>query len=185
MRRSEFEDVIAAAAAVTGHEQFAVIGRQAILGSVQDPQSSYWESMEADIYPLHDPAGGTQIDGVLGAASRFHQAFGYFAHGAGPQTAKPPHGWQERVVALEIAPRAGAKRAEPVIAYCLERHDLVLSKCVAGRERDWEHAEQALRAGLVEGQILLERAAQLPVDADRAGSIERHLRAIISATAGN
>jgi hypothetical protein len=61
----------------------------------------------------------------------------------------------------------------------------VLSKCVAGRERDWEYAEQALRAGLVEGQILLERAMQLPVDADRAGSIERHLRSIIGGTASS
>jgi len=182
MKLAEFEHVIAAAAEVTGHDQFVVVGSQAILGSVADPPEQLLESMEADIYPLHDPDGGTQIDGALGDGSRFQQAFGYFAHGVGPETAKPPSGWQERVARIEIPPRDASNRTEPIIAYCLELHDLVLSKCVANRERDWEYAEQALRAGLVEGSTLLSRVSQLPVDADTAQRIERNLRAIIDRT---
>ena len=47
---------------------------------------------------------------------------------------------------------------------------------VADRERDWQYAQEALRAELVEGSILLERVAQLPVDARTARQIERNLR---------
>ena len=179
MKLAEFEHVLAAAAEATGHDQFVVVGSQAILGSVKDPPEQLLESMEADIYPLHDPDGGTQIDGALGDGSRFQQAFGYFAHGVGPETAKPPKGWQDRVVRIEIPPREGSRRSQPIVAHCLELHDLVLSKCVAGRERDWQYAQEALRAELVEGSILLERAAQLPVDARTAKQIERNLRSIV------
>jgi hypothetical protein len=31
--------------------------------------------------------------GALGDGSPFHAAFGYYAHGVGPETAKAPAGW--------------------------------------------------------------------------------------------
>jgi hypothetical protein len=45
----------------------------------------------------------------------------------------------------------------------LEIHDLVLSKLVAGRERDREYAAEALKAGLVQPDVLLARVPDLPV----------------------
>jgi len=46
------------------------------------------QSLEVDVYPLSDPAGADLIDGALGDGSQFHVAFGYYAHGVGPETAK-------------------------------------------------------------------------------------------------
>jgi hypothetical protein len=98
MGPEEFEHVVAAAADVTGQDEFVVIGSQAILGSYLHPPDSMLHSLEADIYPLHEPDAADLIDGALGDGSQFHLAYGYYAHGVGPETAKAPSGWEERLV---------------------------------------------------------------------------------------
>jgi hypothetical protein len=39
----------------------------------------------------------------------------------------------------------------------------VLATCVAGRERDWQFARDALGAGLVDVKVLLARVSSLPI----------------------
>jgi len=177
MDRAQFEHVIAAAADVSGEREIVVIGSQAILGSVEEPPPGLLVSMEADVYPLNHPEKAIEIEGSLGDGSPFHGVYGYFAHGVGPETAKAPAGWQERLVRVEIPPRAG--QDEGTVAHCLEVHDLVLAKCAAGRERDWEFARDAVTANLVEVEELLGRTSDLPVsESDR-----EHIRAMIAGIA--
>jgi hypothetical protein len=164
---------------VTGLDEFVVIGSQAILGSFEQPPEEMLHSLEVDIYPLRDPRGADLIDGALGDGSQFHVAFGYYAHGVGPETAKAPAGWQERLVKRDVPPRPGAERT--IVAWCLEVHDLVLSKCAAGRERDWDYARAALRAQIVDPDVLLARVPDLPVADDVLAHVEMMLRAIIEA----
>ena len=178
MRPEDFEHVLAAAAEATGQDEFVVVGSQAILGSFAQPPEALLQSLEADMYPLRDPASADAIDAALGDGSQFHLAYGYYAHGVGPETAKAPNGWQKRLVRREI-PRRVASTRSPV-AWCLEVHDLVLSKCVAGRERDWEYAAETLRAGLVGADVLLARVPDLPVAEDLRAHVERMLRTIIA-----
>lgn len=167
MRAHEFDHILGAAANVTGQEEFVVIGSQAILGSIDEPPGELLQSMEADLYPLTNPADADKIDGALGDGSQFHVAFGYYAHGVGPETAKAPAGWETRLVRREVSPRPGSDGR--VIAWCLEAHDLVLSKCAAGRQRDWDYAKEAIAGGVVQGNILLARIADLPLqDPQRA-----------------
>jgi hypothetical protein len=94
VRREDFEHVIAAAANVTGEDEFVVIGSQAVLGSFPTAPETMLRSMEADVYPLHRPEKADDIDGALGDGSQFEATFGYYAHGVGPETAKAPAGWQ-------------------------------------------------------------------------------------------
>ena len=178
MRRQDLEHVIAAAANVTGEDEFVVVGSQAILGSHPAAPASMLRSLEADVYPLKRPQDADAVDGALGDGSQFHRTFGYYAHGVGPETAKAPRGWEERLVRVEIPPRRGSERSP--VAWCLEAHDLVLAKCAAGRERDWEFAADALRAGLVTTDILLARIGDLPLDAKHRSHVETMLRAIIA-----
>jgi hypothetical protein len=178
VRPSELEHLVAAAAEVTGQDEFVVIGSQAILGTYGQPPDSMLRSLEADIYPLRDPDSADAIDGALGDGSQFHLAYGYYAHGVGPETVKAPKGWQERLVRREIPRRVASKRSP--VAWCLEVHDLVLSKCVAGRERDWEYAAEALKAGLVDPDVLLSRVPDLSVAADLRAHVEKMLRGIIT-----
>lgn len=72
---------------------------------------------------------------------------------------------------------ASTRRA---VAWCLEVHDLVLAKCVAGRERDWEYARTALAEGIVEIEVLLSRIDTLPVS-DRARD---HIRRMLPRSNG-
>ncbi len=55
----------------------------------------------------------------------------------------------------KIPQRVASKRT--AAAWCLEIHDLVLSMCVAGRDRDWAYATDALKAGIVQADVLLAR----------------------------
>jgi hypothetical protein len=165
MRRQDFEHLIAAAADACGEREIVVIGSQAILGSYAEPPSEMLASMEADVYPRRNPDKAEEIDGALGDGSPFHATYGYYAHGVGPETVKAPAGWEGRLVEVAIPRRPGQGRG--AVALCLEVHDLVLSKAAAGRERDWEYVESALRAGLVDCPTLVGRIDDLPID-DRA-----------------
>lgn len=176
MRRADFEHVLGAAANVTGLDEFVVVGSQAILGCFVEVPESLLRSLEADIYPLRAPGAADLIDGALGDGSQFQLAFGYYAHGVGPETAKAPAGWESRLVRGEIPSRPGSNRSP--VALCLEPHDLVLAKCVAGREKDWEYAREALKAGLVQLETLLARVPNLPVDPKIQRAIDRDLQAI-------
>ncbi len=178
MRREQFEHVIAAAAEVSGEREIVVIGSQAILGNVDEPPESMLFSMEADVYPRNDPGKADEIEGGMGEGSQFQSTFGYYAHSVRPETVVGPDGWEERLVRAEIPARVG--RSEGAVALCLEIHDLVLSKCVAGRERDWEFAHDALAANLVQVPELFLRIEDLPVaPADRT-RVRKMLEGIIA-----
>ncbi|MGB5952100.1 MAG: DUF6036 family nucleotidyltransferase [Ornithinimicrobium sp.] len=67
-------------------------------------------------------------------------------------TATLPDGWRERIVAYSPAAANGAT------GRCLEPHDLVLSKLVAGRMKDFEFVVALLDADLVDLELLHQRA---------------------------
>jgi hypothetical protein len=175
MRRADLEHVLRAAADVTGENEFVVIGSQAVLGERPDAPAALVRSMEADIYPVADPDKADMIDGALGDGSQFHRSFGYFAHGVGPETVKAPAGWQDRLHRITVPPPVRSTRRP--VGLCLEVHDVVLAKCAAGRERDWEFAATALADGLVELDTLVKRAATLPMPAASKRMIVSRLRA--------
>jgi hypothetical protein len=66
------------------------------------------------------------------------------------------------------------------VAWCLEVHDLVLSKCAASRDRDWDYARAALKAGVVGADALLARVPDLPVDDTVRDHVDRMLRGVIA-----
>jgi hypothetical protein len=174
MRRSELEHVIRAAAAVTGDEELLVVGSQAILGQFPDAPEELLASREADLYPRNHPERGIEIDGSLGDGSYFDAAYGYFANAVGPETATLPRDWERRLIAVRNENTGGAT------GWCLEIHDLLLSKCVAGRERDWEFAEVALRHGLADAVELRGRLGDLPISGSRLEAVRKGVDGVVS-----
>jgi hypothetical protein len=85
------------------------------------------------------------------------------------------------LVRVEIPPRLGSVRSP--VALCLEPHDLVLAKCVAGRNRDWDYAREALRAGIVRPSDLIGRIARLPITVADQDRVRSMLEAIIESLA--
>jgi hypothetical protein len=60
----------------------------------------------------------------------------------------------------------------------MEPHDVVLAKCAAGRERDWEFAREAIILGVVDAEELLRRVEHLPLPAGRREHIAKLLHAL-------
>jgi len=161
--------VIRAAADVTGDQEIVVIGSQAILGEHPDAPERLLLSPEADVYPLHRRDRVDEIDGVLGEGSMFHDTHSYYAHGVGSETATLPAGWEGRLVSIRN------ENTRQATGLCLEKHDLVLSKLAAGREKDIRFVTDAIRGGLVDVAILEERLEAMPLPADRVDQLKQVL----------
>jgi len=59
---------------------------QAVLGQFPGAPVALLASMEADVYPRNKPDLADLVDGSIGEGSFFHERFGYYAQGVGPQT---------------------------------------------------------------------------------------------------
>jgi hypothetical protein len=172
VKREEFEHAIRAAGAVLSVREVLVIGSQALHASVTGelpPEAS--RSVEVDVAALRGDADGRMadlIDGSIGEASMFHATFGYYAQGVVETTAVLPGGWRERLVRFESAGTNG------VVAWCLELHDLWLSKAIAGRPKDLEFCRALLDRALVSVDRLRERLTMV-------GTLDRRVRALVAA----
>ena len=78
MQRPHLEHIIRAAAAITGADEFIVIGSQAVLGQFPNPPEELLVSIEADLFTDRGPQDSDLIDGTIGEGSPFHQTFGYY-----------------------------------------------------------------------------------------------------------
>ena len=173
MDRAQLEHVIRAAAVLADDPDVVVVGSTALLGAAPDAPPALLTSIEADVFPRAHPDRADVIDGAIGEGSLFQSTFGYYAHGVGPETAKAPEGWECRLVLVEGPGTGGAR------GWCLEPHDLVLSKLVAGREKDLAFARGATAAGLVTVAELAARVDGLPVGAERRATVRQWLDALV------
>jgi len=156
--RAELEHLIRAAADLAQDDDIVVIGSQAILGRFPQAPAALRVSMEADLYPRHHADRADLIDGSIGEGSPFHAAYGYYAQGVGEETAVLPAGWKDRLVPVRNENTRGAT------GWCLEPHDLLVSKAIAGRERDRDFVREAIRHRLVSLETLGERLAATGVE---------------------
>jgi hypothetical protein len=162
MTREQLEHILRAVSTIAGDPDVLVIGSQSVLGSFADDDLPLeaTSSMEADIAFFDDQADAKadQVDGAIGELSTFHETFGYYAQGVSVKTAVLPDGWQSRMVAF------ATPRTAPGRGLCPDPHDCVISKLVAGREKDLSFAAALLREGLIDLDIL----------SDRIGTVAAH-----------
>ena len=152
MNREEFDHAIRAAGAILGENELLVIGSQALHASVPgDIPPEAARSIEADIAALDDPneLKADLIDGTIGEVSMFHRTFGYYAQGITRSTAILPEGWQDRLIRYETPNTNG------VVAWCLEIHDLWISKAIASRRKDIEFCAALIAEDLVDADTLV------------------------------
>lgn len=179
MKRSELEHILRAAATIAGDFDVLVLGSQSILGSFTEDELPLraHASIEADVtfFEDHENDKSDLVDMYMGEDSQFHATFGYYAQGVNVEVATLPVGWQGRVVMLSSDDTNGAS------GHCLEPHDLVVAKLVAGRMKDLEFADALLNAELIVADTLRARAQMLqqPTAASRVsrwvvGWVQRH-----------
>lgn len=152
MTREQLEHVIRAAAAITKELSFVVIGSQAVLLPYPDAHPDLLVSRELDLYPAMAPEKSDLIEGAIGALSQFDETFGYYADGVSPETAVMPPDWMDR---------ASLHYLGDATVVCPEMHDLAVSKCVAGREKDARFLRVMLKEGMIDSSTLEMRIRQL------------------------
>ena len=171
MDREQLSHIVRAAARIAGDGHIVVLGSQAILGSYSSGElpAEATRSIEADIAFQHDPGEqkSDSVDAQIGELSQFHQEFGYYGQGVSITTAVLPLGWEMRVVAFD--------RPDHPDAVCIDAHDLVVAKLVAGREKDFEFATALIARSLVDVETLRSRVDAL----DQPGAVKDRVHANI------
>jgi len=168
MRRGELEHVLRAAGAISNIKEWIVIGSQAILGAVPDAPPELVVSEEVDLYAPQSESAGDLIDGSIGERSPFHEAFGYYAHGVGPETAVLPRNWRGRAIVVRSAATEG------VTGICPHPSDLAVSKLAAWREKDREFVSALLRHRITTESEIEQRLQEL--DSGIAATLKTRLR---------
>ncbi|HVV95733.1 MAG TPA: DUF6036 family nucleotidyltransferase [Rhodanobacteraceae bacterium] len=176
MQRAQLEHLIRAAGAVTGSRRLVVIGSQAILGEHPfDAPPEALRSREADLIPIDAPETADVLTGTLGELSAFDEAFGYHADGVDISTAMLPGGWRERLVPIDNPNTNG------YVGLCLEVHDLLISKYVAGREKDREFCRAVVRSGFADRPTLAGRLETLTLSVEQRELIDARIAADFAA----
>ncbi len=151
MRRDQLQHVIFEIGTRFALTEFYIIGSAAILAALPEPPpGALTATRDVDIIPLTDDQKiADQISFVIGEASDFDLAHGYYAQGVSEATPTfAPRNWKSRAIPIRVA---------QFTAWCMEPTDLVLSKLGAAREKDIEFAHSASNLHLVTPEGLLER----------------------------
>jgi len=174
MQRSELEHIIRASGDIAQDDEIVIIGSQSILGQFPDAPIRLLASMEADVYPKHNPELADKVDGAIGEGSSFHELNGYYAQGVGPETAVLPSGWIERVVVVKNENTNG------IAGLCLEVHDLAISKLVAGRTKDLEFIQELIRHKMIRKKVTLTRLGEIELQDSERRRIGTRIKSMFS-----
>jgi hypothetical protein len=158
MNKEEFDHGVRAAGSILDVSEVLVIGSQAAHGTIPgDLPPEALRSIEVDIAVFDDPDGSMAdlLDGAIGEASVFQLQFGFYVDGVSVSTAILPTGWRDRLVRYETPATNG------IVAWCLELHDLWVSKALAGRPKDLEFCRAFLSRELVDRSVLRERLSNI------------------------
>jgi hypothetical protein len=160
MTREQLAHVLRTVSLLTDDPDVLVIGSQSILGSFPEdelpPEAT--GSIEVDTAFLTDPGNAKSdlVDVNIGELSEFHDHFGYYPQGVSVETGVFPAGWRDRLVIYETP------LTKPARGLCIEPHDCVLAKLVRFDDKDLNFAVALVRAGLIDLDILAQRAGSLP-----------------------
>ena len=172
MKRFQLEHIIRAGGSIADDEEIIVLGSSSILAQFPNISEEVLVSIEADVFPKNKPDMADLIDGCIGELSPFHQAFGYYAHGVGKETAgNLPSGWDQRLFPIRNENTGG------VTGFCLEIHDLAAGKYVAGRKKDLQFISSLIAHGMVKNKTLLRRIEKLEISMKLKEKIRQRIMA--------
>jgi hypothetical protein len=152
VKKHELKTALQAAARVAGEREFFIIGSQAVHAHCKRPPAEVLLSQECDLYPRTRPQAADLIARELGRNSAFARKHGFYIDVVTPEIASLPEGWEKRAKPLRFG---------RITAFCLEIHDLLVSKLAAGRLKDLELAGALLKLRLAKVPTLRARLAKL------------------------
>ena len=160
MTREQLEHAIRAACEVSEDSEIWIFGWQAILGEFPNAPEELRTSIEVDVQPKNRSDKVDAIDAVLGELSLFHQTHGFYVHGLPiEEAATLPAGWEHRATPIFDEISTNGKTG-----WCLEAHDLAVSKLVAFRQKDRDFVRLLLTESMINTHILLKRIGSLVIE---------------------
>ncbi|SFU71370.1 hypothetical protein SAMN02799631_01915 [Methylobacterium sp. 174MFSha1.1] len=180
MRRSKIDHLLRAAASVTGHRTFVLVGSTVVLVRCRNIPADMLLTPEIDLYVPDIPDQediSDRIAGSIGQGSRFHDQYGYYADGVSSGTSVMPRDWRLRATSYEGPGCPGVTAIVP------EQNDVALAKLVAWREKDRDWLQSGLRAGLFSLTDMQSRLDRMPESAPAIDELRRRL-SFLAATCG-
>ena len=174
MRRIQLQHVILEIGRRFDIVDFHVIGSAAILAVLPNPpEGALTATRDVDVIPPDDDETlADRISFVLGEASEFDVEYGYYAQGVTSRTPQyAPAGWRARAVPV---------RVEQYTGWCMDPHDVVLSKLGAGRGKDLDFAKSAAALGLVRRAELLARLREVNCPDGYRSQIQARVNALFA-----
>lgn len=173
MTKSELENLLRLAGKLARDLDFFLIGSQSLRGVCKIIPGDFPKTLEADLYPRHHPQAWSILREALGNRSKFFADHGYYLDCTDPALATLPNGWMERLIPFHT-PRTGG-----VTAWCLEPHDLFVSKLVAWREKD-QLIRAMLRHEFVKPPSLFSRIEDLPISLSRQNELKNLVKTLLA-----
>lgn len=140
------------AKALSGHQDYVVIGSLSVLGleeSFAIPEAMTM-SNDVDCYTKSGPERITDVVKALGENSPFHAEHGFYLDAISPLLPSLPDGWEDRLMKME---RDGLR------AWFLDPNDAALSKYARGEPRDRRWIQAGIMAGVVSMPVVNARFA--------------------------
>ena len=149
-----------------------IVGSQAIFAITDFPPEIVRRSVECDFLLLKKLAESRpNLTEKLGIFSEYQQQTGFYADILGLATVVLPKDWENRLVELK-------NENSEIIAFCVEIHDVAISKLLAGREKDFEFLQIAFQSEYLEIEIFIERT-QLILRSPSSEALLPRLRKLI------
>lgn len=138
MQRSDLIKLINDFRDVSGDDVPVIVGSQSFHAFTEYMPEIARTSVECDfMLSSSNFSKRPKIDLTLGIQSPYRVANGFFADALGLASVTLPDGWRDRLVPYH-------DDSGKVIAMCADRHDIAVSKLIAGREKDLEFLSSAL-----------------------------------------
>lgn len=172
LRRSDIDHILRAAASLSGHARFVMVGTGAVIATARHIPVAMMQTQEIDIYAegVDDPdLVSDLIDGSIGRYSQFHRTFGYYGDGVSPRTAIMPSDWRSRAVEY-VTPDGLAT------AICPSAEDIAIAKLCAWREKDQAWLREVFRSGIAKpDRVAALLRTGLPAEAPAPDELARRL----------
>lgn len=132
-----------------------IVGSQAIFAITDFPPEIVRKSVECDYLLLKKLLElRPNLTEKLGIFSDYQQQTGFYADILGLATVVLPEDWEKRLVELK-------NENGETIAFCVEIHDVAVSKLMAGREKDFEFLRVAFQSDYLRVETFIERAKMI------------------------
>jgi hypothetical protein len=148
MRKPQFEAVLKATAEFSGIREFIVVGSQSLHAHTEKVPVEVLISKECDLWAKGKFEKLTAVEEALGQRSPYFTEHGVYVDAVEPGLVLLPSGWEQRLKPLRLG---------EVTAWCLDVHDLVVSKLNAGRIKDYEFINAVLRLKLTDAVEVAKR----------------------------